>query len=115
MEYAQMHFIYGECGESLLPRDYTLRVAFCQLMLRKIREDPEFFNKILWSDESSCKKDGYSNMHNLHSWQLTNPRFKTEDRSQYKFKINLWTGILNGQVIGPFELPAILTAAGYLS
>lgn len=42
----------------------------------------------MWSDESSCKKDGYMNMHNLHSWQLENPRLIREDRSQQQFKIN---------------------------
>lgn len=33
--------------QSLLPRDYPLRVRFCREMLRRIREDPQFFNKIL--------------------------------------------------------------------
>lgn len=101
--------------QSLLPRDYQLRVTFCREMLRRIREDPQFFNKILWSDESSCKKDGYLNLHNLHSWQLENPHLIRQDRSQYQFKINLWTGIINGQIIGPHELPETLNAERYLS
>lgn len=43
--------------QSLLPRDFPARVQFCRTMLRKIREDPKFFNHILWSDESSCKRE----------------------------------------------------------
>lgn len=100
--------------QTLEPRDYVRRVEFCRIMLRKISEDPQFFNKILWSDESSCKKDGYTNMHNLHSWQLINPRLMREDRSQSTFKINVWAGIINGKIIGPFELPATLNAQYYL-
>ena len=37
-----------------------------------------------------------------------------EDRSQYQFKINLWTGILNGKIIGPFQLPETLNGDIYL-
>ncbi|KAJ8728535.1 hypothetical protein PYW07_006231 [Mythimna separata] len=100
--------------QTLTSRDYPQRVAFCQRMLRMIRADPQFFNKILWSDESSCRRDGYLNLHNLHSWQLVNPHLMREDRSQHQFKINLWAGIINGQIIGPFELPATLNAEYYL-
>ncbi|XP_045448380.1 uncharacterized protein LOC123656764 [Melitaea cinxia] len=83
-------------------------------MLQKYREDPQFLNKILWSDESTLKRDGYMNLHNLHEWHLENPHLMREDRSQYRFKINMWTGILNGKIIGPFELPENLTGEVYL-
>ncbi|KOB69989.1 Uncharacterized protein OBRU01_16139 [Operophtera brumata] len=59
--------------QTLQPRDFAARVTFCRLMLDKIEEDSEFFDIILWSDESSAKRDGFLNLHNLHSWQLTNP------------------------------------------
>uniref|UniRef100_A0A2H1WRS8 SFRICE_030563 n=1 Tax=Spodoptera frugiperda TaxID=7108 RepID=A0A2H1WRS8_SPOFR len=32
----------------------------------KIREEPEFLNKILWADESTFKRDGYLNLHNMN-------------------------------------------------
>lgn len=83
-------------------------------MVEKWRENPNFLNEVLWSDESAFKRDGYINLHNVHSWQLENPHEKREDRSQYQFKINLWSGILNGQIIGPIELPAILNGRNYL-
>lgn len=38
-----------------------------------------------------------------------------EDRSQYQFKVNLWSGILNGKVIGPYELPQTLNSGSYLN
>lgn len=100
--------------QTLLTSDYARRIVFCQTMIQKHREDPDFFNKVLWSDESACKRDGYLNLHNIHSWQLVNPHEKREDRSQHQFKINLWTGIFNGEIVGPFELPATLNAEMYL-
>lgn len=101
--------------QTLLTSDYQRRVVFCRQMIAKWRENPNFFNDVLWSDESACKRDGYLNLHNLHSWRLTNPHEKREVRSQYQFKINLWTGILNGQIVGPFELPAVLNGENYLN
>lgn len=53
-------------------------------------------------------------MHNLHSWSLQNPHTFREDKSQYQFKMNYWTGILNGKIIGPFQLPGNLNGQGYL-
>lgn len=100
--------------QSLLPRDYPARIQFCRQMLRKHHADPDFFNKIIWSDESSCTKDGYMNLHNLHSWNIINPHEVREDRSQYRFKVNLWTGIFNGAILGPIELPPSLNANNYL-
>lgn len=109
-----MHPYHVQRVQSLLPRDYPARVAFCERMLREHREDPQFLNKILWSDESTFKKDGYTNLHNLHEWHVENPHLMRPDRSQYQFKINMWTGILNGTIIGPFELPEILNGEVYL-
>lgn len=54
------------------------------------------------------------NLHNLHEWHVENPHLRREDRSQYRFKVNIWTGILNGHVIGPIELPENLNAQAYL-
>lgn len=81
-----------------------------------MEEDPTFFDKILWSDESTCQRDGFLNMHNVHSWQVKghNPHLMREDHSQYQFKINLWSGILNGEIIGHFELPQTLNGPRYL-
>lgn len=110
----QYHPYHIQKVQSLLTRDYAKRVQFCLRMLRLHREDPIFFNKIIWSDESACRKDGYINMHNLHSWQIVNPHETRETHSQYQFKINLWTGIFNGRIVGPVELPPTLNAENYL-
>nr|CAI5854803.1 unnamed protein product [Callosobruchus analis] len=83
-------------------------------MLRRHQADPEFFNKIVWTDESMCKRDGYMNFHTLHRWQTFNPHEKREDRSHYECKINLWKGIFNCQILESVELPATLNSDNYL-
>lgn len=111
----RLHPYHYRRVQTLLPRDYPLRVAFCRQMLQKHQEDPQFLNKVLWSDETTCKKDGYLNLHNLHSWSNENPHLMRQDKSQYQFKINLWTGILNGKIIGPIELQGNLDGNSYLN
>lgn len=85
--------------------DYAPRIDFCRTMLAINRENPQFLNKIFWTNETTFKKDSYLNLHNLHSWHIENPHLMREDRSQYQFKVNMWTRILNWQICGPFELP----------
>lgn len=109
-----MHPYHVQRVQALLPSDYQQRITFCRRMLRKMERNPNFFNKILWTDESSCRKDGYMNLHNLHHWAVQNPHATRVDRSQTQFKINLWTGIINGQIIGPHVLPATLNGENYL-
>lgn len=89
--------------------------SFVKQFYKKNNEDPQFLDRILWTDETTCKRDGYLNLHNLHSWSVENPHLMREDRSQYSFKINLWTGILNRKIIGPCELPENLTGEVYLN
>lgn len=109
-----LHPYHVQRVQTLLPGDYQNRVNFCRTMLERYRDDPLFLTKILWSDESTFKKDGYVNMHNLHEWRVENPHLTRQDRSQYRFKVNMWTGILNGKIIGPFELPDALNGEVYL-
>lgn len=114
LQRTEMHPFHVQRVQSLLPRDYQERISFCRTMLQRHNENPQFIQKILWSDESTFKKDGYMNLHNYHEWHVENPHLMREDRSQYRFKVNLWTGILNGKIIGPIELPENLNGTNYL-
>lgn len=51
---------------------------------------------------------------NLHEWHVENPNLMRQDRSQHRFKVNMWTGLLNGRIVGPYELPEALNAVNYL-
>lgn len=90
-------------------------MAFCQTMLQRSEEDPDFFNKILWTDESRFERTGVFNVHNYHSWAIENPHLARASNFQTRFSVNLWSGVLNGELIGPFELPARLDGNSYLN
>lgn len=99
--------------QALLPTDYQLRIDFCQTMLQKEQQDPGFFNKVLWSDESRFERTGIFNIHNYHTWAVENPHEMRASTFQHRFSVNLWSGILNGELIGPFELPSRLNGERY--
>lgn len=84
-------------------------------MLARSQEDPDFFRKILWSDESRFDRTGVFNIHNYHSWAVENPHSARASNFQNRYSVNLWSGIIDGQLIGPFELPARLNGAEYLN
>lgn len=107
------HAYHIQRVQALLPTDYQLRVDFCETMLRRQRQDPEFFNKILWTDESRFERTGLFNIHNYHTWATENPHAVRDSSFQHRFSVNMWSGILNGELIGPFELPSRLNAEAY--
>lgn len=101
--------------QQLKPEDYNRRIQFCEEMLRRQAENENFFNQILWTDESHFRRNGIFNMHNSHSWSIENPNLKRESTFQEQFSVNLWSGILNGQLIGPFQLPDRLNGHQFLN
>lgn len=100
--------------QDLIPGDFEKRVQFCREMLQRNREDPEFFRKIMWSDESSFRRIGVFNIHNLHYYSRINPHIVRNDRFQHQFSINMWAGIIRGQLI-THELPPRLNGERYLN
>lgn len=109
-----MHPYHTQKVQDLLPVDYPRRVIFCREMLNRIRADPDFFDNILWTDESCFTRNGIFNIHNIHSWNFDNPHEIRRHNFQRQFSVNLWTGVFRGQLIGPFEIPTRLNGEGFL-
>lgn len=110
----EMHPFHVQRVQALLPADYPKRVTFCREMLRRMQEDTDFFNRILWTDECTLKRVGIFNVRNTHCWSIENPHQVRRDHFQHQFSINLWAGIICGELIGPFRLPERVTAPIYL-
>jgi hypothetical protein len=109
------HAYHIQKVQSLQPSDYQLRVEFCRTMLQKEEEDPGYFNKILWTDESRFERTGVFNVHNYHIWAVENPHAARPTSFQHRFSVNMWSGVLNGELVGPFELPSRLDGDTYKS
>ncbi|KAJ8961843.1 hypothetical protein NQ318_021460 [Aromia moschata] len=48
------------------------------------------------------------------SWSTENPHWMMEANTQYPEKVNVWAGIINSQIIGPYFFDGTLTGARYL-
>ncbi|CAH0391520.1 unnamed protein product [Bemisia tabaci] len=94
--------------------DPDRRLQFCEVMLQKLEADPAMVEKICFSDESTFFLNGVLNRHNCRYWSDSNPHEFREAHSQFPQKINVWAGILNDKIIGPFFIDGNLTGELYL-
>lgn len=110
----QLYPFHVQRVQALQPEDHPLRLQFCRWFLRKHIEIPNFSSIVLATDEATFTRNGISNCHNSHIWAVENPRAVRRNHFQYRFSINVWAGLVNGQLIGPFVLPNRLTGNDYL-
>ena len=78
-------------------------------------DQPDFFNHVLWTDESGFTRDGVMNLHNLHIYSDENPRVTGSALFQRWFHVNVWAGILGITLIGPFIIEDSMGGEDYLN
>lgn len=100
--------------QALSAQDRQNRVAFCHWALRKLNESPDFFQYVLFSDEATFKSTGALNRHNCHYWSRQNPHWTQHIDHQHRWSLNVWCGIVDGQVIGPYFFDGTVTGQSYL-
>lgn len=100
--------------QGLHPGDNENRLAFARFMLRMDDISPAYISSILWTDESCFTKDGVTNFHNLHNWNEMNLRAIRQRAFQRRFSVNVWAGIVDNTLIGPYILPPVLNGRNYL-
>lgn len=88
--------------QALNANDMRNRVTFCRWALQMILQDPNFFNYVLFSDEATFHSTGQLNRHNSHYWSDQNPHWYRPVDNQHRWSVNVWCGIVNGHLIGPF-------------
>jgi len=100
--------------ELLLP-DYGSRLNFARIIQERRTVDEGFLNtNILFTDESCFTRRGMTNLHNEHIYAEENPNAIRVRHYQREFKINVWMGIIDNFLIGPFRLPDRLDGNSYL-
>ncbi|KRT82435.1 hypothetical protein AMK59_4870, partial [Oryctes borbonicus] len=67
----------------------------------------DFASNILIADELTFTRTGIEDYQDAQVWSVD------KDDSQKGFSVNVWAGVLNGNLIGPFILPAQLTTKKY--
>ena len=62
----KFHFYHITLTQDVSENDMRLRRQFCRWALQMIRENPTFFQYVLFSDEASIHNNGQLNRHNCH-------------------------------------------------
>lgn len=84
--------------QALRPGDDQRRIEFCEMILTKIQDNPDFLSKIIWTDESKFSRDGVINRRNSHYWARENPHVVREANFQNGFSCNVFCLIMNNQI-----------------
>ncbi|KAJ8939426.1 hypothetical protein NQ318_017972 [Aromia moschata] len=99
--------------QELIDGDPDRRIEFCEVMMQMIHEDPGLISNICFSDESTFVLNGEVKRHNCRYWSDENPHWMLKSCTQYPEKVNVWAGILDDRLIGPFFIEGNLTAVKY--
>lgn len=101
--------------QDILLTDFGTRLEFCHIMRQRNNdEDLNFSSKILFTDEKCFTRRGVTNVHNEHNYAQENPHVVKIKHFQHEFSINVWMGIVNNHLVGPFRLPHRLNGNSYL-
>lgn len=95
--------------------DFERRLRFCDIMMGKLNQNPNFCRSILFTDEATFSLHGFVNKQTYRYWSQLNPHWIMEGRTQRPQKVNVWAGILDGHIIGPFFIDGNLTSEKYLN
>uniref|UniRef100_T1II53 DUF4817 domain-containing protein n=1 Tax=Strigamia maritima TaxID=126957 RepID=T1II53_STRMM len=93
--------------QELLDRDPVNRLQFCRWAAQQIEQDPQFYKKNIFTDESTFVRHGQVSRHWTYHWSKTNPHNFAHAHSQHIEKLNVWCAIWDDYVIGPFLSMAI--------
>lgn len=94
--------------------DPLRRIAFCRWALRRIGRYRDFFRFVMFSDESTFNNRGQTIRWNFRYWSDQNPHWVRQIDHQHRWSLNVWCGIVNGQIIGPYFFEGNVNAARYL-
>ena len=78
--------------------DCPRRVIYCEWLLQRCREPPNFLNCILFTDEAGFTRNAVFNSDNTHIWSDENLHARQKVRFQRGLSISVWTGFVNGHL-----------------
>lgn len=98
----------------LAEEDFDRRLQFCEILMDICNRDNNFVRNMVFSDEATFCLNGTVNRQNCRYWSQTNPHWVQEGHTQHPLKLNVWAGIYNSRIIGPFFLEETLNGNRYL-
>lgn len=120
--------------QQLFESDKIKRTDFCETLFNLINEDGNILQKIVFTDESSFSLNGTVNSQNYRFvlntyvsillillfcysnryWSRTNQHVQNLPHTQYNARVNVWVGIIDNVLIGPFFIDGNLNSAKFL-
>lgn len=101
-------------SQEIFPDDKFRRMEFCAIIRERVEQNPDFSKKIIFTDESTFFLHNKHNASNVRYWSTENKHLSIPSKSQYPEKLNVWAGILNNSILGPFFIEGTLTSDKYL-
>ena len=111
----KLHPYHVELHQALSEINFDHRLNCCYWLRAMVEEDPNFLSRVLWTDEASFSSNGGVNLHNMHYWSPNNPHWMREVDYQNRWSLNVWCGILDGRIVGPFFFNEHLNGDNYLN
>lgn len=100
--------------QQLAGNDFDRRLEFIAWYHAYKEIHPDVNKLILWTDESTFHNNGVVNRHNSHYWAAENPHWVKEQHVQQKFSVNVWCGVINETLVGPYFLEERLDGKSFL-
>ncbi|CAH1114353.1 unnamed protein product, partial [Psylliodes chrysocephalus] len=78
--------------QEIKPTDYQQRLDYAIALQRKARENRDFIDNIIMSDEAHFHLNGFVNKQNIRIWATENPRVVYQ-RELHPLKCTVWCGV----------------------
>ena len=88
-------------AQELKSQDHRMRREFADWALQMLANDPNFGQKIIFTDEAHFWLNGYVNKQNCRFWDAHNPQM-FEEASMHPQRLTVWCGLWHGGIIGPY-------------
>ena len=63
---------------------------------------------VLFTDEACFTRERIYNSHNSHVWSKENPHATNVRSHQHRFRVNVWAGIVDDFLLGPYIVPTLI-------
>ena len=93
--------------------DRENRVTFAQSQLDILAAEPDYFNRIDWSDEAHFHLDGGVNTHNLRYWSNENPHW-FRSKALHPPRVTVWAALGSSGIVGPYFFEGNVNGVNYL-
>lgn len=97
----RLHAYKIQIHQQIKPTDRPKRTEFASFLLNVIDDNPNFLQRVLFSDEATFHINGCVNRHNCRVWGSQQPN-EIHEYVRDSPKLNVWCALFHNKVIGPF-------------